>query len=234
MEKKVASAFLLLFIVPAPPSSGPGIFSGPNGRIFSLCPLLLPYPTILYLSVKDPALPAERYKKPCAGGQPRRVRYAMDGIMIGFTAWIMIMPVDAKRFGWSPAFPFWVQAFGFAGLLIGPSFLFFRSSTDNPLPPLLVRVRKDRQQRVVSDGDYGVGRHPMYLGGDPDVSWRSPAARPGLERSHGRCPHRPSHGTDCGRRGDAGERAGRLSRVYTESPVPARPVSLVAGGFLPR
>ena len=40
--------------------------------------------------------------------------------MIGFIIWILIMPLDAKRFGWSPAFPLWLTALGVA-LLIGSS-----------------------------------------------------------------------------------------------------------------
>jgi protein-S-isoprenylcysteine O-methyltransferase Ste14 len=73
------------------------------------------------------------------------------------------MPLDAKRFGWSPVFPFWLTVLGGA-LLAGSFFLFFRSYTDNTYLSPLVRIQDDRNQRVVSTGVYGFVRHPMYLG----------------------------------------------------------------------
>ena len=74
------------------------------------------------------------------------------------------MPLDARRFGWSPSFPPWLEAIGIA-MLVGSAFLFFRSYTDNTFLSPLVRVQKERGQRVVSTGVYGFVRHPMYLGG---------------------------------------------------------------------
>jgi protein-S-isoprenylcysteine O-methyltransferase Ste14 len=74
------------------------------------------------------------------------------------------MPLDAKRYGWSPAFPFWLNILGGA-MLAGSFFLFFRSYTDNTFLSPLVRIQEDRKQRVVSTGVYSIVRHPMYLGG---------------------------------------------------------------------
>jgi protein-S-isoprenylcysteine O-methyltransferase Ste14 len=74
------------------------------------------------------------------------------------------MPLDAKRFGWSPPFPLWLEAIGLA-LLVGSAFLFFRSYTDNTFLSPLVRIQEDREQQVISTGVYGFVRHPMYLGG---------------------------------------------------------------------
>jgi protein-S-isoprenylcysteine O-methyltransferase Ste14 len=74
------------------------------------------------------------------------------------------MPLDARRFGWSPAFPLWLQVAGMAGLA-GSFFLFYRSYTDNTFLSPLVRIQDERKQTVVSTGVYGFVRHPMYLGG---------------------------------------------------------------------
>ena len=74
------------------------------------------------------------------------------------------MPLDSRRYGWSPAFPPWLEAIGIA-MLVRSAFLFFRSYTDNTFLSPLVRVQKERGQRVVSTGVYGFVRHPMYLGG---------------------------------------------------------------------
>jgi protein-S-isoprenylcysteine O-methyltransferase Ste14 len=91
-------------------------------------------------------------------------RYVVYGLVAGFIAWIIIMPLDAKRFGWSPVFPLWLKAAGVA-MLIGSSFLFFRSYTDNTFLSPLVRIQEERHQQLVSGGVYGFVRHPMYLGG---------------------------------------------------------------------
>ena len=164
MEKKVIAAFLYILVFPVFMLLLSGDLTWPEGWIFGIWLLLLSYSTILYLYRKDPALLAERYRKPGAGNQAGWDRYVVYGLIIGFIAWIIIMPLDAKRFGWSPVFPLWLKAAGFA-MLIGSAFLFFRSYTDNTFLSPLVRIQEERQQRVVSQGVYGLVRHPMYLGG---------------------------------------------------------------------
>ena len=164
MEKKVVFAFLYILIFPALILLLSGDFFWPEGWIFSIWFILLCFSTILYLYRKDPALLEERYKQPGTGNQELWDRYVVYGLLIGFILWIVIMPLDAKRFGWSPVFPLWLKVSGGAGLA-GSFFLFFRSYTDNAFLSPLVRIQKDRNQRVVSNGVYGIVRHPMYLGG---------------------------------------------------------------------
>jgi protein-S-isoprenylcysteine O-methyltransferase Ste14 len=163
MERKVVFAFLYILIFPALILLLSGDFFWPAGWIFCLWFILLCYSTILYLYRKDPALLEERYKKPGTGNQAGWDRYVVYGIMAGFIAWIVIMPLDAKRYGWSPVFPLWLNISG--GAMLGGSFiLFFRSYTDNTFLSPLVRIQDDRKQRVISAGVYGIIRHPMYLG----------------------------------------------------------------------
>jgi protein-S-isoprenylcysteine O-methyltransferase Ste14 len=102
--------------------------------------------------------------KPGAANQEAWDRYVSYGLIVGFILWIVIMPLDAKRFGWSPAFPLGLNVLGLAGLA-GSFLLFFRSYTDNTFLSPLVRLQQDRKQRVVSTGVYRFVRHPMYLGG---------------------------------------------------------------------
>ena len=154
------AAFLYILVFPVFLILLSGDLTWPEGWIFGIWLIVLSYTTILYLYRKDPALLAERYRKPGAGNQAGWDRY----VVYGFIAWIIIMPLDAKRFGWSPVFPLWLKAAGFA-MLIGSAFLFFRSYTDNTFLSPLVRIQEERQQRVVSNGVYGFVRHPMYLGG---------------------------------------------------------------------
>ncbi len=125
MEKKIVFAFLYILLFPAIFFLLSGDITWPEGWIFSIWFIVLCFSTILYLYRKDPALLEERYKQPGAGNQERWNRDVVYGIMIGFILWIVIMPLDAKRFGWSPAFPLWLNILGGA-LLAGSFFLFFR------------------------------------------------------------------------------------------------------------
>jgi protein-S-isoprenylcysteine O-methyltransferase Ste14 len=135
-----------------------------EGWVFNIWFLALCATTIIYLYRQDPALLAERYRQPGTANQRRWDRYIVYGLVLGFILWIAIMPLDAKRYGWSPAFPLWLKIIGGMILLLS-SFLFFRSYTDNTFLSPLVRIQTERKQRVVSSGVYGFIRHPMYLGG---------------------------------------------------------------------
>jgi protein-S-isoprenylcysteine O-methyltransferase Ste14 len=120
--------------------------------------------TIIYLYRNDPTLLAERYKQPGTANQKGWDKYVVYGLVLGFIFWIVIMPLDAKRYGWSADFPLWLKITGGIGLLLS-SFLFFRSYADNTFVSPLVRIQTERRQQVVSTGVYGFVRHPMYLGG---------------------------------------------------------------------
>ena len=156
-----SSLFILLFPVLIILLSGD--ITWPEGWIFSVWFIVLCYTTILYLYRKDPALLEERYKKPGTGNEESWDKYVVVGLVVGFTLWIIVMPLDARRFGWSPEFPIWLKVIGIAGL-IGSFYLFFRSYADNTFLSPLVRIQEERKQTVVSTGVYGFVRHPMYLG----------------------------------------------------------------------
>ena len=135
-----------------------------EGWIFDVWLIVLCAVTIVYLYLKDPALLAERYKQPGTPGQRGWDRYVVYGLVLGFMLWIVVMPLDAKRYGWSQDFPVWLKIIGGIALVLS-SFLFFRSYAENTFVSPLVRIQKERRQRVVSTGVYGFVRHPMYLGG---------------------------------------------------------------------
>jgi protein-S-isoprenylcysteine O-methyltransferase Ste14 len=117
---------------------------------------------IAWLYRRDPALLAERYRRPGTGGQSRADARIVYALVLGFILWIAVPPLDARRFHWTPPLPLWLAALG--GLLLAAAaFFFFRTFTDNTFASPLVRVQSERGQRVVSTGVYGVVRHPMYL-----------------------------------------------------------------------
>jgi len=134
-----------------------------EGWIFNVWFIAVCFTTILYLYRKDPALLAERYRKPGTGDEKGWDQYVVYGLMLGFFAWIIIMPLDAKRYGWTSHFPLWLKIFGGMQLIFSFFFL-FRSFVDNTFLSPLVRIQTERKQQVVSTGVYGLVRHPMYLG----------------------------------------------------------------------
>ncbi len=118
---------------------------------------------IVWLYRKDPALLAERYRRPGSGGQKGRDQAIVYALVVGFGAWIVLMPLDARRFGWTPPLPIGLKAAGGALLMLSARLL-FRSFHDNTFLSPLVRIQTERRQSVVSTGVYGFVRHPMYLG----------------------------------------------------------------------
>jgi protein-S-isoprenylcysteine O-methyltransferase Ste14 len=135
-----------------------------EGWLFSIWFVVLCFTTIIYLYRHDPSLLAERYRKPGTGKQKGWDRFVVYGLTVGFLLWIVIMPLDAKRLSWTAYFPLWLKVLGGFGLLLS-FFFFFRSYVDNTFVSPLVRIQKERKQRVVSEGVYGFVRHPMYLAG---------------------------------------------------------------------
>lgn len=140
-----------------------GDWRWPEGWIFSGWFLAMCLSTVIWLYRNDPALLAERFRRPGSGGQDRGDTIVLYLIIVGFVAWIVLMPLDARRFRWTPPLPLPVEVAG--GVLLAASwFLFFRSFVDNTFLSPLVRVQTERQHHVVSTGVYGWVRHPMYLG----------------------------------------------------------------------
>jgi protein-S-isoprenylcysteine O-methyltransferase Ste14 len=160
---KLAATAIYLLFWPALILLLAGTWQWIEGWIFNAWFVALCSTCIVWLYRNDPALLAERYRRPGSGGQKGWDRFIVYGLMLGFIAWIALMPLDAKRFAWTPPLPWWLEAIGGSALLVS-AFLFFRSFADNPFLSPLVRIQAERRQRVVSSGVYGFVRHPMYLG----------------------------------------------------------------------
>jgi len=134
-----------------------------EGWLFVIWYFVLCLSSLTYLYRKDPALLEERYRTRKDPSQKGWDKYVLLMIFIGFYIWITIMPLDAKRFHWSPPFSVWTKLAGGILLLIA-FFFFFRSFTDNTFLSPMIRIQAERKQHVVSTGVYGFVRHPMYLG----------------------------------------------------------------------
>jgi len=134
-----------------------------EGWFFSFWFIILCLAAIVYLYRKDPALLAERYRQN-ADNQAGWDKYFMHALKLLFLIWLFIMPLDSKKFHWSPAFPVWLKILGGFALLFS-AFFMYRSYTDNTYLSPLVRIQSERKQKLVSTGVYGCIRHPLYLGG---------------------------------------------------------------------
>lgn len=134
-----------------------------EGWAFSIWFVALSVGTMVYLYQNDPALLAERYRRPGTGAEPGWDKYMVIAFQIMFIGWFVTMPLDARRFHWTDEFPLPVKLAG-ACLLALSAFFMFRASSDNTFLSPLVRIQTERAHRVVSTGVYAFVRHPMYLG----------------------------------------------------------------------
>ena len=115
---------------------------------------------ILWLARKEPELLAERMSSPMQSGQPLWDKVFVVAVMVLFVAWLILMPLDAVRFGWSEV-PGWLQIFGALGVVLS-FYIMFLTFRENAYLALVVKVQEERGQSVVSTGPYRYVRHPMY------------------------------------------------------------------------
>ena len=134
-----------------------------EGWVFSVIFLLMCFSTLLYLYFYDPALLKERFGSPIQQGQKSWDKVLLSLFFIDFLVWFAIMPLDARRFRWSPVFPFWLRAMGTVLLIISIVML-FEALRENTFAAPVVKMQRERGQKVISNGMYGVVRHPMYAG----------------------------------------------------------------------
>lgn len=134
-----------------------------EGLLFGLWMSAMILGSTVYLFFKDPALLAERSKRPGSDNQKTWDKYLLSGIYLIALTWLVILPLDAERFHWSPTFPLWLKVIG--GLMLLPAlYLIQRTTMDNTFLSTMVRIQGERKQHVITTGTYGFVRHPLYLG----------------------------------------------------------------------
>lgn len=144
---------LVLFI------SGNWLWVG--GWIFGIWLVVLCYAILLYMYFFDQELYLERTRRH-GEGEKGWDRYFMYQLYIGFTLWFIISPLD-ERFKWTVNFPWSMEVIGLIFLVVC-FYLFLKSFMFNTYLSPLVRIQKERDQKVISTGVYAWVRHPMYLG----------------------------------------------------------------------
>eukprot|EP01084_Bolivina_argentea_P312120 540340_1 len=144
-----------------------------DGWIISLLVMFANYFIPIYIYKKDPTLfksmVATRTTMSSQDQEPTdKILFKL--IMLLSTCWFFIIPLD-ERYKWSqnvitlnmiPLF-FIVKCCCFLLLIFG-GYLFCQSFIRNAFLAPILRIQTERNQKVISDGVYGIVRHPMYSG----------------------------------------------------------------------
>jgi len=162
LSKLIGSFFYLLFF-PLILFSLAGDWRWTEGWIYSVIFLLMSFGTLFYLYFHDPELLKERFGSPIQQTQKTWDKVLLSLFFVEFIVWFAIMPLDARRYAWSPPFPLWLRALG-ALLQIIATYLVFEAMRENTFAAPVVKMQKERGQKVISTGLYAIVRHPMYAG----------------------------------------------------------------------
>ena len=114
----------------------------------------------LWVGREDPELLAERLSSPIQRGQPLWDKVFVVALLLLIVVWMILMPLDAVRFGWSEV-PGWLQIVGASGLVLS-FFIIFLTFRENSYLAPVVKLQEERGQSVVSTGPYRYVRHPLY------------------------------------------------------------------------
>jgi len=160
---KLIGSFIYLAVFPVILFILAGDWRWLEGWLFSIIFLVMCFSTLLYLYFYDPALLKERFGSPIQQTQKSWDKVLLSLFFVDFLVWFAIMPLDARRFHWSPIFPLWLRTIGTVLLTIS-IVMVFEALRENTFAAPVVKMQKERGQTVVSNGMYGVVRHPMYAG----------------------------------------------------------------------
>ena len=207
-----------------------GDWRWPQGWVFLGELGLSSFAVSFWLLRHDPALLESRMSAPVRRDQMPWDRIFMLAVAPVFIGWMVLIALDARRFGWSHV-PLWAQALGAVLIALG-MVLVWQTFRFNTFAAPQVRVQAARAHRVITDGAVQHCAPPHVCRRHALPPRHAPAARLLVGRCCGSAPGR-RHGAAGRRRGaDAAPRALRLRRVRKAGQVPADSGHLVRGGGL--
>lgn len=116
----------------------------------------------LWLLRHDPALLESRLSAPVRRDQMPWDRFFILAMIVVFIGWMVLIGLDARRFGWSHV-PLGGQALGAVLIALG-MLVVWQAFRFNTFAAPQVRVQAGRAHHVVTAGPYRIVRHPMYAG----------------------------------------------------------------------
>jgi protein-S-isoprenylcysteine O-methyltransferase Ste14 len=99
---------------------------------------------------------------PIQRAQPTADKILLTVLILMIFAALVVMALDAVRFGWSYVPP-WVQAIGELVLLLS-LWIGFWTLRENSFAAPVVKIQEERGQTVITTGPYRLVRHPLYAG----------------------------------------------------------------------
>ena len=123
---------------------------------------ILGFASGLWLAWTDPDLLRERMSPFVQRDQEASDRALMKIISLAFVVWLVFMPLDACRFGWSHV-PLWMRWIGAIAIAVSLAIVHW-TVLENRYAVVVVRVQRERGQHVITTGPYRFVRHPMYAG----------------------------------------------------------------------
>ena len=106
----------------------------------------------VWLARYDPELLKERMRSPIQKEQSAEDKIVTGLILLFFFGWFAFMALDAVRFRWSTV-PGWLQAPGAFGVLVA-CYIGYLTLRENTFAALVVKVQKERAQKVITTGPY--------------------------------------------------------------------------------
>jgi protein-S-isoprenylcysteine O-methyltransferase Ste14 len=137
-----------------------GTLAWPFAWIFLVQIIVISVAGGLWFARHDPGLLRERLAPLIQKEQPTADKILVSIFVMVLFAALVLMGLDAVRFGWSSMPPLG-RAIGELALLLS-MWIGFRTMQENTFAAPVVKIQGDRGQRVIASGPYRIVRHPMY------------------------------------------------------------------------
>ena len=140
-----------------------GDFSWWQAWVYSLLILIAGIGGRIWAEKRHPGLMAERvnFKKTADIKPWDKVLAPLMAVSVGFPL-VIVAGLD-HRFGWSPAFPLWLNILGFIMIAVGYALAVW-ALVENRFFSSVVRIQTERGHVVCDSGPYRFIRHPGYAG----------------------------------------------------------------------